>query len=297
MHITKFFTAVAAATLAACAVETRESSGATITATYSDAPAPAMASFEEAMDIWSRCLETDAPIKIHVQWIQRGPTGFALPNGVRNLPHLPVADVWYPTALANALAGARANDSDDMNIFLSDNVNWHYGDDQSIAPDQVDFVNVALHEIAHGIGVSSATFVPWDGNGEASIGLPNPFVDFFTYTFAIPTLDGTPTVYDSKIRLGDGKSILSFENESAELTAALNDKTLFFDGNAAIRANDGNRVYVTPGNITHIPAPADRPTPIMLADSGRGESIRTPDPILLGMLADLGWRISERCLE
>ena len=268
---------------------------ATISATYDGAPEAVQSGFEAAMAIWSRCLVTEAPIAIHVSWIERGPTGFAFPNAVRNEAHLPVKDVWYPTALANALAGARASEADDMNIFLSGATNWYFGGDEEIAADQTDFINVALHEIAHGLGVSSATFIPWEGGGSASIGLPNAFVSYFDYTFETPALDGTPALYDSKIRLGDGRSILDFPNESAELTEALNDPSLYFDGAAARAANGGAIVRVTPGSITHIPLQAGRPAPIMLADSGQGESIQAPDPILLGMLTDLGWKISERC--
>ena len=267
-----------------------------IITTYSeDVPPEARADFDTAADIWESCLVSAAPIHIHLTWIPRGPTGFATMNGARNESHLPVANVWYPTALSNALAGARQSDADDMNIFLSARTNWYYASDAPIADEQTDFINVALHEIAHGLGISSGSFVPWQGEPIGAIGLPNEWVDYFDYTFERPELDGTPTLYDSFIRLADGRALMDFANPSLELTYALANPTIHFDGAAARTANRGYPVGVTPLNISHIPAFPRAPNPIMLPDSGKGESIHKPDAVLLGMLRDLGWEIAEGC--
>ncbi|MEM9739165.1 MAG: hypothetical protein AAF829_04790 [Pseudomonadota bacterium] len=267
-----------------------------ILTTYSpDVPAEARVDFETAARIWERCLVTPAPIHIHLTWIPRGPTGFATMNGARNQPHLPVADVWYPTALSHALAGTRLNPADDMNIFLSARTNWYYSSDAPIAEDETDFINVAMHEIAHGLGISSASFVPWQGEPIGALGLPNEWVNYFDYTFETPELDGTPTLYDSFIRLADGRTLRDFDNPSLELTYALANPTIHFEGTAARAANRGFPVGVTPLNISHIPAFPRAPNPIMLSDSGQGESIHAPDAVLLGMLRDLGWEIAEAC--
>ena len=202
----------------------------------------------------------------------------------------------YPTALSNALVGKRLNgDEDDINIFLSARTNWYFDAPERIAPDQIDFINVAVHEIAHGLGITTTSFVPWDGSGNATIGLPNPFVDFFEYTFPTPVLDGTPSVFDARIKLPDGRLLIDVENNSEALTEALNSTGLVFEGDAAQLANQNQRVEVTPGSITHIPVRKGFATPIMEASSGQGESVRQPDPILLGMLTDLGWKISDNC--
>lgn len=267
-----------------------------ISTSYNGVPEPAQMAFEAATEIWSDCLVSDAPIKINVKWIERGPTGFAIPNAARNLPHLPVENALYPTALSNALAGTRLNgEEDDINIFLSARTKWYFDGPERIAPDQIDFINVAVHEIAHGLGITTTSFVPWDGSGNATLGLPNPFVDFFEYTFPTPVLDGTPSVFDVQIRLPDGRSLTDIENDSEELTEALNSPGLIFYGPAARVANQNRPVDVTAGSITHIPARKGFATPIMEASSGQGEGVRHPDAILLGMLTDLGWQISETC--
>ncbi|MEM6914524.1 MAG: hypothetical protein AAF511_11170, partial [Pseudomonadota bacterium] len=238
----------------------------------------------------------DAPVHLHVRWIPNGPTGFAYHALIRNKRYLPKRDVWYPTALAGALYGQRVADTDDINIFLRSDVDWHFSGDGQITDDKIDFINVAVHEIAHGLGVSSGSFVPWQGNRIAQIGYPNEFLDFFEWTFELPALDGTPLIYDTMLGLADGRQITrDFENPSTALAKALDNPTIHFTGATAIAANGGFPVGVTPGNVSHIPASIGRPTPIMLGDSGQGETIHQPDPILLGMLDDIGWEITPVC--
>lgn len=266
-----------------------------IDVTYDGVPEAAQTDFEIAADIWAECLVTPVPIRIHLAWIERGPTGFATQRLVRNEPHLPVAGVWYPTALANALAGTRDSDADDMNIFLSQRTNWYFTSAEPIADDQTDFINVAVHEIAHGLGISSAAFIPWQGEPIASLGLPNEYVNYFDYTFDLHAQDGMMYLYDSFIRLADGRGLGDFPNPSMELAQALANPMIHFTGAHATAANNGFPVGVTPTNISHRPAFPRQPNPIMLADSGRGETIHRPDPILVGMLEDLGWEISAAC--
>ena len=270
---------------------------AAIEVSYQDVPEIAQADFERAAEIWTNCLVSDVPIKIHVTWIQNGPTGFALPNGTRNEPHLPMRNVWYPSALSNALRGDRVNDADDMNIFLREKDNWYFTQDTEIVEGEVDFINVALHEIAHGLGISSGTFTPWQGDPISSIGLPNEFISYFSWTFDLPILDGTPMLYDTFLKLGDGRTLMDFANPSLELTYALANPTLNFAGDNARRANGGYPVAVTPLSVSHIPQFPRRKSPIMLSDSGQGETRHRLDAILLGMMQDLGWEISQTCLE
>ena len=260
-----------------------------------DVPVEAQAAFNEATAIWSQCLANEHIIKVHVDWIERGPTGFAYVNAVRNENYLPVDDAWYPTALANVLAGERVSDDDDMNIFFSARTNWRYNDGEAIGDEETDFINVALHEIAHGLGLTSGTFIPWDRENYASMGVPNDYVNFFSYTFPLHEQDGTPFVYDTYIRTGNGEKIVDVKDDPAALLAALSDDGLHFHGEKAKRANNGERVLVETQSVTHIPAQEGKETPIMLGNGGVGERIQTLDPVLLGILEDLGWQINESC--
>ena len=75
--------------------------------------------------------------------------------------------VWYPGPMAKSIA--RSNlDEDDVDIGITFNASiddacrgpgtsWYYGVDGSTPPQQVSFVAVALHEIAHGLGFLGLT--------------------------------------------------------------------------------------------------------------------------------------------
>ena len=261
---------------------------------YVDVPAEAMTAFEAAANNWERCLLTDNEIKIRVTGIKRGPTGFALPRVVKNKDYLPEKDTWYPSALASAMAGQRDSDLDDMNIFMSLRTNWHY-QGEHISADKTDYINVAMHEIAHGLGISSASFVPWEGEKIAAIGYPNDFITFFEYSFPLPELDGTPIIYDKYIKTFEGLPITSLPNPSKVLTKGLTTTGIYFERRTSNLLPE--KVLVTPGNISHIPVQPGKPTPIMLSDSGRGERVHLPDNILLGMLDEIGWKINQACIN
>lgn len=271
-----------------------------ISVTYKDIPLQAQQAFEKATTFWERCLISEAPIKIHVKGINKGPTGFAMPRMVRDKKHLGLSNTWYPAALANALSGRRDSTMDDMNIFMSLKNNWYYDTDdqenkgEKIKPQQTDYINVAVHEIAHGLGISSGSFIPWQGKPIGSIGYPNDYINFFAYTFELHELDGTPQVYDRFIKTADGTAITQLPNPSLQLASELRREGVYFDGVNATKAA-GKNAQVTPGNISHIPKQEGKSTPIMLGDSGKGESIHQPDDILLGMLKDMGWSISLTC--
>lgn len=270
-----------------------------IIVSFDGVPETAQRDFQIAAKNWERCLITKAPIKIRVAWIKRGPTGFAFPRVVRNKDHLPVKDSWYPSALASALAGKRDSDLDDMNIFLSARTQWYYTTPETIGAGQTDYINVAMHEIAHGLGISSAGFIPFRGEPIGSIGFPNEYINYFSYSFPVDMkqMDGTPMLYDRFIRLADGRSLMDFENPSLSLAMAMANPTVHFAGQNAIKANNGYPVGVVPTNLSHIPKFPGRTTPIMLPDSGKGETVHKPDGILLGMLSDLGWTIAPACLR
>ncbi|MEM9055866.1 MAG: hypothetical protein AAGD86_00225 [Pseudomonadota bacterium] len=76
--------------------------------------------------------------------------------------------VWYPQALANALARSDlASGTEDMLAFFNggiDNndsclngVNWYYGFDNQPPGNDVDFLNTIMHELAHGLGFAGFT--------------------------------------------------------------------------------------------------------------------------------------------
>jgi len=248
-----------------------------------------------AADHWTACFEMPDEIRLRVTAVDRGPTGFAYTNMVRNLDGLPLRDVWYPTALAQQILGYRLLNEDDINVFINKDTNWYLPSKLPIRADQIDLINVMLHEIAHGLGISSATFLSWQPPNEASIGLPNDYVNFFDYSFTLHEQDGTPHVYDSFIRTADGQPLTAFENPSLMLADELNREGVSFSGEQSRSVNGGVPVLVAPGNVSHV-KPVEQDRRLMQPSSGAGETIHNIDPIVLAMMQDIGWVINDKCL-
>jgi hypothetical protein len=97
-----------------------------------------------------------------------GSTG---PNSVhRDFAGAPLANTWYPAALANSLAGTDlAPSTDDVSSTFNAAIGttcpfsatFYYGFDGKPPPGRIDFVSVAMHEFAHGLGF--LTFVSQSG--------------------------------------------------------------------------------------------------------------------------------------
>ncbi|MBD2841217.1 hypothetical protein [Erythrobacter rubeus] len=262
---------------------------------YEGVPDEAMPSLQMAVDILAPCLVSDVPIRVRVQWIERGPSGFAYQAAFRNRDFLPLRDVWYPSALANAFAGERLADQDDINIFFSAKTDWYYAGEEAIGEKQKDMVGVMMHELGHGLGLSTTTFTPWQGDPISTLGMPNEYVDYFDYSFALNEQDGTPSVYDSLLRLADGRGLQDFENGSIDLTFAIANPTIHFTGPEATKANRGYPVGVVPLSLSHAAELPRQPEPMMADNGSSGTTRRSNDPLALAMLADLGWTIAPEC--
>jgi hypothetical protein len=125
---------------------------------------------QRAGDIWGGYLYSDVPIRIQAQFQDFGgdETGLVLasagPISVEiNFANAPLPGVIYPIALANSLAGVDLNPgSNDINVTINiapdtDPLldSWYYGLDGLAPLDQIDLLDVLLHEIGHGLGMTS----------------------------------------------------------------------------------------------------------------------------------------------
>lgn len=123
---------------------------------------------EYALELWSRYLDSPVPIEVDVEFSSMGcGEGVVLGQaGVVDMrsvePDAP--ELLYPIALANSLAGedlepsrpdirVRLNSAPD-DACLSRTGGFYYGLDGQ-AGDANDFVDVVIHELAHGLGFSS----------------------------------------------------------------------------------------------------------------------------------------------
>ncbi len=129
--------------------------------------------FEFAASLWGAILESDVQIVVNATFTplacdsssailgSAGTTSFE-----SDFPNAPVADTWYFSALANSLAGVDLNPGEadinatfnadiDNNDNCLNNSNWYYGLDNNLPGNDSDFLNVVMHELAHGLGSAS----------------------------------------------------------------------------------------------------------------------------------------------
>jgi len=248
--------------------------------TFSGFPNGAKEAVQYAIDVWSRNFESKVPINVEATW-ETNPNnnvlGSARPGYYFSaFLGAPDDDLWYPSALANALAG-RDLDPNQKEIFLKVNSTplWYLGVDGNPSPRSYDLASVVMHEIAHGLGfLSNAEYDSLFGTG---------------YIFQ-------PTPYDAYVQLSDGRTLIDFCSRSAELGKALT-SPLVWSGSNAIAANGGVKPklytpssYEDGSSIAHLDEETfskSQTNTMMTPNLGPGEVFKSPGPIVMGMLKDM----------
>lgn len=130
--------------------------------------------FTYAANIWGACLQSAVPILVNAQMnplaCNAGSAVLGSAGAVsafRDFVGAPLPLTWYPSALANALAGVDLDPGNpDINAQFNSNLGqagcltgtfFYYGLDHNPPGGTIDFVSVVLHEIGHGLGFQ--TFV------------------------------------------------------------------------------------------------------------------------------------------
>ena len=189
--------------------------------------------FDYAASLWSAVLKSGVPIDINAsfQKLACTATGGTLGSSralsitafsATNLPAGAKADTWYHIALANTLVGedTSPNTADVQMQFNGamgtpgclEGMQWYFGLDGNTPAGQSNFLNVMLHEMAHGLGFSA----------------------FNNLTTGKPLLgnDGVARsdIYSSYV-YDNGKGAKWYDMTDAErVTSALNDGHLVFTG-------------------------------------------------------------------
>ena len=124
--------------------------------------------FQAAASIWAARLQSTVTIEVDARF---DPLTCSATSGVlgsagastlhRNFAGAPIANTFYPQALANALAAVDlAVGTSDINATFNGDVDnaaclgatsWYYGVDGNPGPN-IDLVSVVLHELGHGLG-------------------------------------------------------------------------------------------------------------------------------------------------
>ena len=157
--------------------------------------------FQFAADLWGSILDSNVDIVIQGTFQPLGcsPTGGTLGAAgtiqiFTNFPGTQLPFHWYHSSLANRLAGFDLTPgppdpgllvppfNDDIVAFFNGAIDtdpncltglsWYYGFDNNGPAGTIDFLNVVIHEFAHGLGFSE--FIS-EGTGDGIAGLPDVY--------------------------------------------------------------------------------------------------------------------------
>ncbi len=264
--------------------------GARIEVEYTGFPQGAEEAFQRAADVWGCLIRSTQTVRVRAVWAPLDATtlGSAGPVLFRDFEGAPARGIWYPAALADALAGRDLGDGDpDIEaMFNSDFRAWHFGAEDP-PEGQFDLTTVVLHELGHGLGLIGALAVE-DGVGSFTSDRSRPFS------------------YDLHIQDGAGRSLLdsrTYPLESRVLADALEDE-LRFAGNAVDQAL-GTTVplyapprWVSGASLSHLDEdtfPAGTPDGLMTPFIARQETVSAPGRATCAMLGDIGWQLAGEC--
>jgi hypothetical protein len=252
----------------------------TIEVNYINFPEWARKELQLAVNVWSANFESKVTITIDATWSNSQSVavlGSARPGGYfAGFSGAPDSSLWYPSALANALAG---KDLDIRNSEMVINVNaraaWNRRGDGTPTTREYDLQSVFLHEMAHGLGfLSNDIYDPILGFGSIE----------------------QPTPYDAFAQTEDGRRLADLPSPSLELGRALR-SPLLWSGAKGIAANNGVKpllyspeTYQDGSSVSHL----DEKTfsnsgldAVMTPELDAGEIFHDPGPLLLAMMEDM----------
>ncbi len=247
---------------------------------YNNFPEWTKVQVQAAIDIWSENFESKVPIYVEATWGRSSSfsvLGSARPGSYfANFSGAPDPSLWYPSALANALAGKDLDgDNPEMVITVNSLASWFRGNGSGPSKTEYDLQSVILHEMAHGLGFLST----------------DSYDDFFGYG----SID-QPTPYDAYVQTGDGRRLSDLPSPSLELGEALTSK-LVWSGAQGIAANGGvkpllysPKKYEDGSSVSHLDEITFDNTgrdSVMSPNLAAGETFREPGPLLLAMMQDL----------
>ena len=247
---------------------------------YKNFPEWAKKDLQAAVDIWGANFKSSVPINIEATWNRvaaDGVLGSARPgNFYSGFDGAPDPSLWYPSALANALAGKDLDsENPEMVIQVNSTAGWNTRNDGAPRVNEYDLQSVFLHEMGHGLGFLST----------------DSYDNFFGYG----TIE-QPTPYDAYAQLPDGRRLADLPSPSLELGKALT-STLVWSGALGIAANGGVKpLLYTPAryeegsSVSHLDEETYSKSElnrIMTPNLDAGEVFREPGPLLLAMMEDM----------
>lgn len=247
---------------------------------YKNFPAWAKRDFQAAADVWAANFTSAVPVTIDASWIQIGAPnilGSARPGSYfSGFDGAPDSTLWYPSALANALAGKDLDKKQaEMIIQVNADATWNTRNDGLSYSQEYDLQSVFLHEMAHGLGFLST--------------------DSYDPNFGFGRIE-EPTPFDAYALVEDGRRLSDLPSPSIELGVALR-SPLVWSGALGVAANGGVRpLLYTPkeyeegSSVSHLDEDTfanSGENAVMTPNLEAGEIFHKPGPLLLAMMEDM----------
>ncbi len=250
-------------------------------------PAGAVTALNVAAALWGTWISSTVPIAVSACWTPNlncggdalacgGPTAYAA-----NFPDAPLVNVKYPAALANALSDADLDPTrGDIVLRFKSDAAWSFATAAHTTANE-DFVTVALHELAHGLGFIGNMYEDYsvgfcgDGPYGSLYPCPTPYDWFAVDSSGIPLLHHlTP--------------------DPRELGKRLKSDTNFGGPNVVAVEGGAVKLYTPPtflwgSSLSHLDQTTFQLGENRLMTPSYSGVVRHPGPLTLAMLQDMGW--------
>lgn len=266
--------------------------------------------YQFAMDMWGAVLSSAVEIKVGASFApltctaSGGVLGSAGPNWIdHDFPNAPIAGLWYHSALADSLAGVDLDPdpldpADIVSRFNGDlgkpdclaGSSWYYGLDGNAPAGSINFLNVVMHEIGHGLGVSgflnktTGAFNDYDGTGPRSdTYTQNAFDNVGNLGFNDPAMTAAQRATTMKT---PGRLVWSGAQVSAQAPAVLDRNTVLRVTAPAAAAGNYEVGFASFGpiaNASNFPS-----NTLVLIDDGVGAVADGCDPVFVNAAAVAG---------
>lgn len=261
--------------------------------------------YQFAADLWGAVLQSNVEIRVAASFqplactATSGVLGSAGPWWVfRDFDNAPLAGAWYHSALADAFAGedlaAGAPAPSDIDISSRFNANlgtpgclqasgWYYGLDGNTPAGKINFLDVVMHEIGHGLGFSgfinktTGALANFDGTPRTDVYTHNAYDNVENKTFDDPAMTDALRATAMKT---PGRTVWVGGEVSVQAPIALN-PLLRLDATGTLMAS-----YTAFGTASFGPKVTDAnfSGEVVVVNDGAGDTADACEPLAAGTL-------------